>query len=99
MTEEKKEFGRWWVYTLSLIIVSIIIFIILGYFGKAGSTIVEREVFENSYQKVAGDNARNKMYRAQLASIEVKLRGSLDTQTRNNLLAQKAMLEIQLQGN
>jgi len=97
MEQEKKEFGKWWIFILALIVLTIGVLTMTGYIGKVANTAIDREVMEQSYQKQAGDNARNKTYRAQLAQINSKLNsGTLDAGTKAELEAQKAMLEVQL---
>ncbi len=100
MDTEKKEFGKWWIWILLLIIVSISALSVTGYMGKWFGVTMEREIFESSYQKTAADSAKAKAYKAQLAQINVKLNSdTLDSSTRTNLEAQKAMIEVQLQSN
>jgi len=96
--EEKKVITSWWKYLIGLTIITSIIFGTLNYLGLIGSTIVERKVFENSYQKYASDKSRQATYRAQLAAINSRL---LSSPNNPDLLAQKAMLQIQIksQGN
>ena len=95
MDSEKKELGRWWFFILGLVIVSIIVFSVLGYFGKFTSTAVERKVFEQSYQKQAGDAQKLRIYQAQLAEINSKLL-SADSETAKELEAQASMLRVQI---
>ena len=95
--EEKKEFGLWWLWVLGLIIISIIGLSLLNYFGKIGSTIVERKVFENSYQRSEGLRSQENTWNAQLSSISSQLmRAEPGTSIYNQLMAQKAMLEMQI---
>ncbi|OGZ44484.1 MAG: hypothetical protein A3J55_04565 [Candidatus Ryanbacteria bacterium RIFCSPHIGHO2_02_FULL_45_17b] len=66
----------------------------LGLFGK---TVVERKVFEHSYQRQAGLEAEIATYQATLTEIERKLTNSeLDTNTRFNLEAQASMIRIKM---
>ena len=95
MSEDKKEFGGWWIYVLVLLLISTVAFTTLRYVGVLGKTVVEREVFENSYQKTAGDSARLNRYQAQLAEINSRLYSTPDDA---DLRAQKAMLEVQIKG-
>ena len=97
MENEKKEFGKWWLYVLALIVISVGILTFTGAFGKVFTTAVERKVFEESYQKQAGDSARLNAYRAQLAQIDVQLSNpELDNNTRMDLKSQQAMLRVQI---
>jgi 5-bromo-4-chloroindolyl phosphate hydrolysis protein len=96
MEKDKKEFGSWWLFITGLVIVSSILFTILHYVGFVGSTVIERKVFEQSYQKQAGDSSRQRHYQAQLADINSRLVSSPNDA---DLLAQRAMLRIQIKGN
>ena len=95
--EERKEFGRWWIYVLGLVIVTSLIFAGLNYAGVFAKTVVEREVFENSYQYTAGQKAKIATYEAQLAELRGKLSNpELDSTTRTNIQAQISAINIQL---
>ena len=66
----------------------------LGLFGK---TVVERKVFEHSYQKQAGLQAEITIYQATLAEIERKLANlNLDANTRSNLEAQASAIRVKM---
>lgn len=97
MDEEKKEFGKWWMWVLGLMVITGIVATSLSYAGLIGRTVVERKVFENSYQYSEGQRARVKIFEAQLAEIERKLvNRELDETTRINLEAQASSVRIQL---
>ncbi|MFH1777586.1 MAG: hypothetical protein ABH952_08540 [Candidatus Omnitrophota bacterium] len=74
METEKKYFGSWWVWVTFLTIITVIIFTGLSYFGIIGKTIVERKVFERSYQKRAADEDALSTYDAQIAVLQRRLR-------------------------
>ena len=94
---EQREVGSWWMWILGLVIVSVIAFTALSYIGIIGKTVVEREVFENSYQYTAGQRQKMATYEAQIAEINGKLSdSSLDASTRKNLEAQRSAINIQL---
>ena len=65
--------------------------------GMIGGTYLERKVFEQSYQKQAGDQERLDTFQAQLAEIDTRLAGQLDDATRNGLQAQRSAINIQIQ--
>ncbi len=97
MDQEKKEFGSWWVWILTLTVFTVIVLTAFGYLGTIGKTVVEREVFEQSYQYTAGQQQKIATYEAQMAEIERQLADQdLDSQTRTNLEAQAASIRIQL---
>ena len=50
MEHEKKYFASWWFWTLALIVISFPILFGMRSCGLIGGTIVERKVFENSFQ-------------------------------------------------
>ena len=62
-----------------------------------GDTIVEREVFEQSYQYTAGQRERIATFEAQLAEINAQLlRPDLPAGTRADYEAQAALIRVQL---
>lgn len=96
MEQEKKDFGRWWVWVLTLFVLSIIVFSGLSYMGIIGRTIVERKVFENSYQRSESVKSEIATFEATLAEIGHKLSGDISEQTRNELEAQASSIRIML---
>lgn len=96
MDSEKKEFGGWWMWILLLTVATMIVIGVLHAFGMIGGTIVERKVFENSFQYSEARKAEIATYEASLAEIQQKLNGQLDESTRQNLEAQKSALRIRL---
>ena len=99
MENEKREFGGWWLFTLGLVVISIITFAILGYNGKVFGTMVENKVFQESYQRKSGLDAELARYQAELAKINSLLMYEKDRNIIKNLRAQKAMLEVQIETN
>lgn len=90
---EKRAFGAWWLWVLLLVIVTGVVAMGLRVAGVA----TERVIFENSYQKSAGDTARLNTMRAELVAIEARLRsGNLDEVQRSDLEAQAAGVRFQL---
>lgn len=69
----------------------------LNSLGLIGNTIVEREVFERSYQRSEGLKAEMATNQATLAEIESQLTNpNLDENTRFNLEAQARSLRIRI---
>ena len=100
MDREKKEFGAWWVWVLFLVILSAITFTVLNYVGIIGKTVVQRKVFENSFQYKEARKSENTIFSAQKAEIDRKLSNpELDANTRVNLEAQAAALRIRMTAN
>lgn len=97
MEAEKKYFAGWWLWILLLIVVSFPVLFGMRSCGLIGGTILERKVFENSYQYTEARKTEMLTYQAQLAEIEGKLLNpDLDPSTRTNLEAQASAIRIQL---
>jgi hypothetical protein len=93
MESEKSYFGGWWVWVSMLIMVTMIAFWGLRAVGLIGKTIVEREVFEQSYQYSEARKSEIAMFEAQLAEIDRRL---MSDSTNEGLHAQAAAIRIQL---
>lgn len=94
--------ARWtfWRF-LPLFIVSILALSLLGFglhsLGVFGETVVEREIFENSYQRNEALKSQIAQDEAVLVEIERKLANpNLDADTRANLEAQAAAARIRI---
>ena len=97
MEKEKKYFAGWWVWVFLLIVTSGIILTGLSYVGIIGKTIVEREVFENSFQYSEARKTEQATFKAQLSEINYKLScESIDSELRSNLEAQAASIRVLL---
>ena len=99
---EIKRESNWtfWQF-LPLFLVVIVIISAVGFglksIGLIGSTVVEREVFERSYQRSAAIQERIAVDEAQLAEINRQLMNStLDEGTRVNLEAQKSAINVRI---
>lgn len=94
--------GRWTffrVLPLFLLVVAVITGAGFGLrsLGLWGGTVVERKVFENSYQRSEGLKSSIALDEATLAEIEAKLEiPGLDNNTRANLEAQAAAARIRI---
>jgi len=64
MEQEKKYVGGWWLWVLVLLILTTILFTGLNYLGVFRRTVIERKVFEQSYQKKEADKTANTTYSA-----------------------------------
>jgi hypothetical protein len=97
MNSEKKTFAGWWFFVAGLLLLTIPLFWALNTAGIFGKTVAERAIFEQSYQKKAGDKSKASIFRAQLAEIESRLRSpSLTDALRADLEAQRSSIRIQL---
>ncbi|MBC8395880.1 MAG: hypothetical protein H8E16_02125 [Flavobacteriales bacterium] len=94
--EEKKIITSWWFYFLGLILITIIVGSFMKYFGMIGKTVVERVVFENSYQRSETMKSREIGYLVQLSQVNSMLATETDPEKINYLKAQEAMLNTQL---
>jgi hypothetical protein len=94
---EKKEFGAWWMWVLGLTVITVIALAGLNAAGMLGRTVVEREVFENSYQYTAAQKQKIATIEAQIAEVQQRLTSpDLDPAVRSDLEAQAAGLRVQL---
>lgn len=96
MDHEKKFIGKWWMWMLMLVAVSLVTFGALSYVGIIGRTVVERKVFENSFQYSETRKAAIASYNAELSEIQHKLNGNITEQTRTNLEAAASAIRIRI---
>lgn len=89
MQQEKKEFAKCWLWVSMLVILTIILLVVVSAGGKVASTIVEREVFEQSYQKRSADKEAIATYNSQLQILQ---RRYIDAPTRE----EKAVIQAQM---
>jgi len=95
--KDKREFGGWWVWLLVLLILAAIVAGGLRYAGIWGTTVVERKVLEESYQRSAGLKQQIATYEAQLIQLNIQLADpNLEPVVRRSFKAQKAGIEVQL---
>lgn len=95
--KEKREFAAWWLWVLLLLVISIPVLFALNSFGLMGKTVVKRIVFEQSYQRKAGDDAKMSIFKAQRASLKRQLqRSDITSAQRSNFEAQLSAVEIQI---
>lgn len=84
------------IFIVAIIVLAVLLFGLRSA-GIIGSTIVERKVFEESYQRSESLKSGLATFEAQLAEINSKLSNpSIDEVTRNSLQAQKAGLNIRI---
>lgn len=96
MNEKRYVFG-WWLFGGVLLILSAMVTTGLHYAGVFTGTVVERKVFENSYQYSEARKTEQLEYQATLSQIEAKLANpELSETDRTNLNAQKSAIEIRL---
>ncbi len=95
--QTKSVFFHWLPLGVLIICIFFIIGFILNSVGMIGHTIVERTVYENSYQRSEGLKARIATDDAALAEIQIQLNSdNLDANTRTNLEAQTAAIRIRI---
>ena len=104
MSEIAKD-GSWTVFRfLPLFLLIVVVLFVVGFTLNSldlfGRTVVERKVFENSYQRSEGLRSAIATDEAALAEIERQLSNSnLDTDTRTNLEAQAAAARLRIAAN
>lgn len=93
-----------WVFFRSLPLTLMIVFIFLAISAAistlymVGHTVVERKVFENSFQRTAGLKERLATDEAALVELRAKLSNpNLDQNTRTNLEAQAAAIRVRIE--
>lgn len=93
-SKDKREFGKWWIWVLALIVITGAVGFGMRFAGVAG----DRIIFENSYQKAAADADRTATLEAELAQINALLRSNTLTEIeRADLEAQRAAITVQLE--
>ena len=94
---EKREFGCWWGWILILLVGTILVLSGMGIAGRIVDVVVEREVFERSFQYQEGKSDQIATYRAQIVMLESKLADpALSDSAKSDMRAQLAALKIQL---
>jgi len=94
MQSEKKFVGAWWMWILLLTMLSGIMLGVLNMAGSIGKTVVERVVFEQSFQYSEGMKQRAATLEANIAEIDMLIATGQGNQ--EQLLAQKSVLRVQL---
>lgn len=92
MTPDEKFVGK----LVMCVIAAVALATIIGIGVQACSTVGERVIFEQSHQYKQAVKSELGVFRAQLAEINHKLGGALDTATRENLEAQAAAIRIRI---
>lgn len=93
---DKKEFGGWWLFTLFLVVITVVVLGITGTFGQWFGVTAERAINKASYQRSSAYDERIATYRAQRAQVRSSLTRTTDEATRIQLENQLAMLQVQI---
>lgn len=94
---EKKFVAKWWFWIVLLMVLTVPISFGMKALGLWGHTVVERKVFENSYQYDQARRTAVATYEAQLVEISAKLRNpDLDPMVRSDLEALAASLRVRV---
>ena len=101
MNQELREVRKGTLFLLPVVLLVIVVLSLVGWglhaAGVFGSTVVERKVFEHSYQRSEAMKARIATDEAVLAEIETRLSNpKLDADTRANLEAQARAARVRL---
>lgn len=92
--ETSWTFWRFLPITVVALVVITVVFFGLRSFGLIGSTIVERKVFEESFQYKEGMAQRAAILQANIVEVDVLLKGN--PENRQDLINQKSILSAQL---
>lgn len=96
MEREKKDFISWWVLTVLLWGVTVLIFFGGDMIGRLVGVRVEREVFKHSHQYQEARETAVAVYKAQLAELERRYSGNITEQEKTEIESQMAAIRIQL---
>ena len=93
----KKEGCSVWALILVLLVLTIAVLGVTGVIGRVVNVVVEREVFERSFQYQESKSEQIATYQAQIAELESKLSDSnLSDNAKSDVRAQLAAIRIQL---
>ena len=96
-SEARWTFWKFIPLFLGAVAILFVVFFWLRSIGLIGSTVVEREVFERSYQRSEALKARIATDEAVLTEIKRKLSNvNLDVNTRHNLEAQASAARVRI---
>lgn len=92
------EFFKWFFVSLIALVIMSAVGFAMSSAGLLGRTVVERKVYENSYQRSESLKSQIAADQAALSEIQMKLNNhGLDEQTRINLEAQASAARIRIQ--
>jgi hypothetical protein len=94
--EERREARRWYWWALGLLVAGGVILTALSYAGLIGRTVVERKVFEESFQYSEARKAAIATYEAQLIEIDARLAMDITDQERRALVTQRSVVNARL---
>jgi biopolymer transport protein ExbB/TolQ len=95
--KDRVEFGKWFVWVFLLMVCAAIVTFGLQAFGFWGGTVVQRKVFEESFQYSEARRREIATYEAQLAGMRARLKTQdLDVDTEQEIKAQIANVEMRL---
>lgn len=93
----KKEGCGWFAIGLVIFLVLMVVLSATGIAGRIINVVVEREVFERSFQYQESKSEQIATYQAQMAELESKLADSnLSDSAKSDIRAQLAAIRIQL---
>lgn len=94
-----KKWNHWKIVLVSVVVFNglLALFFLMRGAGVVGSTIIEREVFERSYQRSEALKSQIATDEAVLAEIQYQLSNpNLDVDTRHNLEAQASAARVRI---
>lgn len=85
---------------IGIFILVVVVFAVLSWALGFGNVIMQRVIFENSFQYQQARDLETETYEAQLAEIDAQLsRTDLDEATRANLEAQRSSIKVLLKAS
>lgn len=100
MSERSEATGHliyWWIIGIIAVVVTVIVLSTVSYVGVFTSTVVERKVFESSYQYSEARKTEIATYEAQLIQINSQLSNqNLSDSERSALEGQTASINVLL---
>lgn len=95
--EGKSLIWKWGLALVGVLLVSSVAFGLLRYARIIGTTVVERVVFEQSFQYKEANKARANLMNAQISELEAQLLNpNLEDSIRPNIEAQLSVLRVKL---
>ena len=92
ISQDKREFGGWWIWVLFLVMITIGIFAVF----KPAGMWWEREVMLESHQYKEARATEMATFKAQLVAVDMMLATESDPTVRADLKRQKMMLTQQM---
>lgn len=93
---EKREFTKWWILIVVLLLLTIPTFFALNSAGLFFGKKVERAVLVNSHQYIEGMTQRGAVLTGSLMEAQARLAAETDPEVRRSIESQISVLKAQL---